>query len=443
MTGLREMVRNRLEAPEPDGRRLLLIGAVVLALIVVALYAGFTHHIPLTGGEGGALVRAQVATAEGVSSRTPVRVAGVSVGHVDRVLPGPGGRGAIVVMRITDSHVVPRMDASAVIRWRTILGGSRYVDLDPGAPSAPPLAGATIPLPRTGAQVDWDQFNDPYTAATRRNERAMLRGLRDTLAAPGAEGRTLRTLGPALAVVGKGTEALRGQDAGDLTRLVQNTARTVAGLSRDQQALEGLVDGAARTFAVTARERTSLGRTIALSPPALAATTQTMNRLRTTLGRLDPLVARLRPGAQRLDPAMHALRPALTAAGRVLSDARPLLRIAPGTFAQLAAMSNQGTPLLTALDPTVKRLNSDLIPFLGRTDSDTKLRNYEAIGPFISALDSAAGEFDASGNFLHFMTGGAPDSVLLPCDSGLSPSQRNRCDLVNSVLRTLLGGAPH
>jgi hypothetical protein len=165
-----------------------------------------------------------------------------------------------------------------------------------------------------------------------------------------------------------------------------------------------------------------------------------MTTLNATLDRLDPLARDLRPGARALDPAARALRPALDATNRLLRSAQPLLHDLPPALRDLAAASRQGVPLIGALDPTVDRLRDKLLPWLRRRDDDTHLRNYEAIGPLFSVLDSAAGDFDANGWFFHFPITFTGDTVLLPCGPALTPGQLNRCDALNGVLRKTIGG---
>jgi ABC-type transporter Mla subunit MlaD len=134
-----------------------LIGIAVMALGVLLLAIAFTGHAPLLGGSSGRTVTARFAQANEVDNSTPVRVGGVDVGHVLSLKAGPGNT-TDIVMSISGAGVRLHSDASAQIRWRTLLGGSMYIDLNPGSASAPPLDEA-ISLSRTGSQVDWDQFN--------------------------------------------------------------------------------------------------------------------------------------------------------------------------------------------------------------------------------------------------------------------------------------------
>jgi hypothetical protein len=81
----------------------------------------------------------------------------------------------------------------------------------------------------------------------------------------------------------------------------------------------------------------------------------------------------------------------------VLSEIRPLLRAAGPTLDALRGASITGVPLMRELDPTLRRLDAELLPFLRERDPETRLLNYEAIGPFFASLDAAASEFDREG----------------------------------------------
>jgi virulence factor Mce-like protein len=387
-------------------------GAVVLGLIALALIMAITQWIPIIGGESGRVVRAEFTAANQVSDFTPVRVAGVDVGKVQSVEPGSSPGTATVKMRITDEDVVVRRDARADVRWRTVLGGNMFIDLQPGSPSAPELGGDAIPTSRTTSQAELDDLTQIYDRGTDVTQRAMLRGLRSSLADPDGIGHTIEAIGPALRTVGRGLEPLRGRESDDLRRMVAAAARTVAGLGRDTAKLQALVSGADSTLAVTAAKRRDLGELIALGPRTLDSTLSTMRRLHTTLGHLDPLVARLRVAAPSIAPAANAATPTLERTRTLLRDARPLLRAAGPTLTALKRASANGVPLLRELDPTVRRLNAELLPFLDRRDPSTKLRNYEAIGPFFSSVNSVAAPFNDAGHLLQFAVAPGPNSVL-------------------------------
>jgi virulence factor Mce-like protein len=400
------------------------------------------RDIPLTG-KPGKTVQAEFAHANQVSNRTVVRVGGVDVGRVDKVEPGSSPTDTTVVsMQITNDEVVLHRDASAQVRWRTLLGGLMYIDLEPGSKSAPELGDNPIPASRTGTQVELDQFLQPYDGQTSQAQRNLLKGLRDTLADPQAVGHTIEALSPAFRTVGRGLAPLRGREADDLRGLVAATAKTVDGLD-DTPALQGLVTGANRTFATTTARRNELGELFELARPSLDSTFTTMRRLRTTLDHLDPLAARLRPGARALGPAARAATPALEQTEAFLSEARPLLRAARPAFDSLRGASANGVPLMQGLDPTLVRLDKELLPYLREKDPETRLKNYEAIGPFWAALASAAAETDAEGHRIRFTVPPGPNSyVSLPvtssatkaCNASALPAADMSCSRVVNAL---------
>jgi phospholipid/cholesterol/gamma-HCH transport system substrate-binding protein len=439
MTSIRQRLHERVDhVPGAHRRSPTRAGGAAIVVVVLLLIVAFGGWRPWAGG--GRTLRAQFATADQlVDGRTPVRVAGVKVGTVSSVQRSASGRGAVVVMRIDDVHVRVARDAAAHIRLRTVLAGTRYIDLDPGSPSAGPLGGAIIPMSRTTTQVDWDDVTQIFQSDVRSGQRQILRGLRKGLADPTAAGRTIDTLGPTLSVIGSGLRSARGQRPGELQHVVSSTARVVDALDRGRSALEALVRSGAHALGVTDAHRQALGQAVQLAPPALDSTQLTMRRLSVTLAHLDPLVQDLHPGAKLLAPAARALRPALDETDVLLRDARPVLRDLPPALRNLAGMSRQAVPLMSALNPTVKRLHDELLPWLAKPDGDTKLATYEAIGPAISVLDSAAGDFDKNGWFFHFPITPAGDTVLLPCGAGLTPGQLQRCDAVDSVLGRVFG----
>lgn len=394
-------VRRRLDIkPAHHRTRPLLTGSIVIAVIAFALLSAAIRHVPLTP-RGGHEVSAEFASANQVSDRTVVRVDGVEVGRVSKVEAGSDPRRATkVTMRITDGDVHLRSDARAQIRWRTLFGGLMYIELDPGSPSAPALGDRPIPVAQTSNQVELDQVLQPYDGTTDDHQRVLLRELRAVFADPQGIDHTLTAL-PALRTVGQGLQPLQGRATDDLSKLVTATSRAVRQLD-DTASLQRLVSQGSRTLAVTTRRRGELGRFLEASPGSLDATRTTMARLRTTLDHLDPLASGLRPGARALAPATAAATPAFRRTRAVLTELRPLLRDAGPAFTSLRRASASGVPLMNGLDPTLGRLDAELLPWLRKRDDETHLKLYETVGPFWSALAMAAAEFDAEGHRIRF-----------------------------------------
>lgn len=448
MTQVTQRIRRHFDIKPAHHRpRNGLLGVIVIAVAALALFSAVTHNIPFLGGTPGSVLRAEVDAANQVNARTPVRVAGVDVGKVEKVGRGNVPGTALVTMRITDDRLVVKRDARADIRWRTLLGGNMYIDLQPGSASSPELGDTPIPRASTSSQVEFDDMTQIFDGGTAEAQRTLFRELHRGLSDPAATGRAVERLGPGLRAVGRGVEPMQGSERGDLRRLVAATARTVQGLGRDTGSLRNLITGGERVLAVTDARRRALGDFMDLSPSALHSTLLTMRRVRTSLDHLDPLVAALRPGARALAPATRAAAPALTQARGLLHEARPILRDAGPTFDALRRAGDTGTPLLRELDPTVRRLDDELLPFLAERDPSTRLRNFEAIGPFFSAVGGGAAEFNEFGNIIQFPVMGGPNSLFASsagmtraCRREVPAAKRERCPQVAGLLTRVMGG---
>ncbi len=418
-------------------------GAILVAIVAFVLVSGFGRGVPLWP-DGREEVRARFVRADSLRAGAPVRVSGVDVGEVSGVELGPDGRGAIVRMRIDRGQDLGlRRDARAHLYWRTLLGRNMYVELEPGT-AAEALRGE-IPTRRTSAQVEVDQLLQVFDPGGRRALRVATREFERGFRRPTDVRRAIDAAAPAAASAALGLAALRGRTNGDLSRIVRDAARISGALAREDDALAGLVEQGARTFAATAARAADLRRLIAVAPGAQDRTQRTLRRVRGTLDLLDPLVDELRPGARRLDPAVAALRPAL-------DDARPLLRVARPTLtrlrpavAALRGASTVGRPLIAALEPTVDRSLRELVPWLARRDDETRLANGWAIGPWFSGASAVASRFDANGYLLRMQPGLSVRSLdALPCRLVLADPAGGSvgCDGLKRTLGALLGVPP-
>jgi virulence factor Mce-like protein len=421
-------------------------GLVALGIAAVVLYCGFTVSIPFVP-KGAAVVRAEFERAASVRPGTPVRVHGVNVGEVEKVAQGPGGRGAVLTLRVKHGMGVDvHADARAAIWWRTLLARNMYVELDPGSASAPALGGATIPRSRTTTQTELDEVLSVLDPTGRKAVQTTLREFDRGLGEPAAVGGTVDALEPAMREVSPAMRALRGTRTGDLNRLVVGTSRAMGALASHENALGGLIDSGAVSLGVTAAQRAQLGTAIAAAPASLRQTRATMRRLRTTLDVLDPLAAQLRPGARRLAPATGAARPALTALDRLLARAEPtLVRLRP-TLESLADLAPDARRMVQDAKAPVDRTHDEIIPFLNQRDPSIKLRNFEAIGPTLSVVDSATSQFDRYGHIIRFQAGVSEQALgTSPCTTFLldpTAKQKVDCSLLTDAMKAVLGMAP-
>ena len=426
-------------------------GAVFALLIAVFLWILYTKpSIPFLSSSGPT-IKADFAYAADVEpGDTPVRVLGVNVGVVSGVNRLPSGHGVQVTMTLNSgSGVTVKQDASASLRWRTLLGLNYYVDLTPGSTSAPPLGGRAIPESRTSTQVELDQALEPLNAQGRQAVQTTIDQFDAGFADPTAVGQTIQNLAPAMTNLAAGLPALRGTEPGDLPALMASTSKAMGALARDEVALGGMIDSGSVALGVTAAQRIDLGSTFDLAPDALEQTQATMARLRVTLGILDPVAEQLRPGARKLYRAATLTRTALSAATPLLGDLKPTRAAIRPSVTALATAAKAGVPVINSLTPTLDRVTTSFLPFLNATDSETKLKNYEAVGPAVAGVDSAISFGDQYGTLADFEAGFGENTLgsISPCSTFLTnPSvplqDKVDCQALSQLLVSILTGTP-
>lgn len=422
-------------------------GLIFLAVIAFILISGYSRHI-LFVPQSGYTVNAVFANIQDLYGGSPVRVDGIDVGSVSHTELNPHGPGALVTMRITKGGFRLHSDARAALWWRTLLGKNFYVQLDPGSPDAPVMRqGGTIPIARTTSQVEVDQALYPLTSQARKGVQTFIQAFAQGFNQNQAVAQSIDRLAPAMQPTGPALQAMRGTDPGDLPALVDNASKVLGAVSRSEVNLGDLISSANTTLGVTAAQESALGQTFDQAPATEQNTMTTMARLRTTLSRLDPVATALEPGASEVASAATIAKPALAQLQTFLGDATPLLHQLQPALRQLAGAATVGVPLINALTPTLDRAQSSLLPWLAKVNSDTKLHNYAAIGPFFSVLDSAAEGYDANGHALNFST--APDERSLsdlPCLTYFTdPSVAQKVDcsgLMNLLAQALGHGLP-
>jgi virulence factor Mce-like protein len=423
-------------------------GAISLVVLGLFLYVMFTASIPFMP-EGGKLYQAEFSRADYMRpGTTQVRVAGAKVGTVEKVERQEDGDGALVTFRITDPTITVKQDARATVYGRTLLGFFFEVDLVPGSENSPELAdGEAISETRTHYATDVDQALQPLDQYGRAGLRTFIAESAEAFAEHSAR-QTIDAAAPAMREIGPGVDALQGVSEGDLGRLVDRAGQAMRALGRNETQLAGLVHGGGITFQAIGSQSEALASAVADGPETMASTQVTMRRLRTTLDELDPLARELRPGARELDEAAREasdtfdeLDPLLERADKTFDELDPAVR-------QLAAAAKTGGPLIDRLEPTVDRSNDSILPHLEEYDTDTKLNNYEAIGPFFAAVGSLGAHFSEGGAHSANFTVGVGEAIVgggSPCKTALvdpTAEEKVSCDAFAAVLNQALGIAP-
>jgi len=421
--------------------RLGVAAIVLLPLLVLGVATGalpgLLHH------EDRRTVRAIFADAQQLRVGAPVRLDGVKAGEVSAIARRAAG--TVVTMRLDRSAGPLHADATAALRWRTLLGSAFYVALGRGTPAAGSLPGDTIARARTRGQVELDDVASVVRGGARQGLQRLPRALGDALADPAQPAGTLRALDEASPDLARGLAALRGRRVGsDLRSLVARSAQVTEALGRSRR-LDGLVSDAATTVDATAAEATAIRTALDRAPAALRDTRATLARLDTTLSLADPLVRRLSAAAPDVAPTLRALRPTVVRADALLRDARPLLRSLRPAVTALRGAAAQAEPLLRGLQPSIDRLERTILPYLAEKDEGTGTSTTVMIGATFASVGGSAGTEDANGHFIRFPLSAGSSSTYLPCQTYLSNPDKARfleCQSLEAALKTVLSYDP-
>jgi phospholipid/cholesterol/gamma-HCH transport system substrate-binding protein len=420
---------------------------LVTLIVAVALLLGdFTGVLRGAFSGGGRTVTAVFANAEQLEPGDLVRVRGTDVGKVTGIRLDPGGRSATVTMDVDSSAGPLYADAGAQLRWRTILGASYAVYVDPGNASAGALGARAIPETRTSNQVEFEDLAALDQGGARTGLQTMPGELAQAFSDPAAPAQALGRLAGISPALATGVGALRGQNPdSDLRQMISATASTVQALDTPTNTLRTLIAAAAATLQSTAASQSDIRAMIADAPGTLASTDETVRQLDTTLALADPVVARLLPAASQVAPTVGALHTTVTRLNRLLGRAVPLLHALRPAVGALAQASRTGLPLLVGMTPTLDRVNSRILPYMAAVDPETKHSATEMIGGTFTALGSGApAQEDANGHFIRFPVTAGSSSTYLPCQiyyGNPDAKKLAECQSLNQALQTFLNYA--
>lgn len=327
-----------------DQRRSLIVGALAvgaLALVLVMTFTANQGHLP---GTPANTVEAAFPDVGQTDTNSEVRHDGQRIGQVAAVRV-VGGH-AVLTLRL-DGGTPVYADATATIADQSPLA-QKYVDLDPGHPSAGPLIGV-LPASRTRPSQDLDTLLDVFDPPTR----AALRGV-------------LRQVGGGSAGYGPRLSAFTGAAAG-LLRDLGTVASTAAAPRTD---LAGLLRSSRRLVSRFDRHNEQIRTLLGQTQKTLAALEVDRGQpLHDALGRLPDTLPALRDSADALDrplidtaAAMGRLRPGADALGHAAADLRGVLRESVPPLRKVPDVAHRARPSVRALTRAVV----DARPFVPR-----------------------------------------------------------------------------
>lgn len=286
--------------------------AIVLASVLTAVAINQSFGLPGNLSLGlppsrDATLRATFADANGLNRGASVVVAGAQVGQVTAVVPG--GRQALVSMRIDHRFAPIHAGTVARIRYSTLLA-QKFVELSPAAGTPALPDGATIPSDQTVTPVDFDQFLSALDPQTRRQAQVLVQQL-----GGGVAGRSA-TLNLLLDQLSGLTEESRGgldtldRHATDLDSITADLAIASRRLARSREQLGDLVDQTGRVSGTLAENDRTLDELLVHLGRTTTDLDQTLDgnerNLHDTVVTLDPFLVQLDTTLATTYPYLHA-----------------------------------------------------------------------------------------------------------------------------------------
>jgi phospholipid/cholesterol/gamma-HCH transport system substrate-binding protein len=459
--------RRYQELPVPELQRSnpVRFGLVTIILLAIVLYFGFTKHIP---GKHGFRLKAQFGTVVNIEPKSPVRIAGVTVGQVTAIQRE--GNTGVVTMEIGAAGLPIHRDAGAKIRARILLEGNWFVDLQPGTPTSPTVSsGYTIPVAQTSDPVQLDQVLDALNTDTRANLQTFLieygsaltrkpTPAQDAEQNPSVRGlnaaqalnKAYRESPPALEGGAIVNQALGGVEENDLSHLFRGIEATTAKLNVDEQILGEWVGNFNTFLGTLANQSSSLVATVAELPGTL----QNASRAFVNFSAAAPTIRRFSreiiPGVEQTPATIKAAYPWIaqvqaSAAPNELGGVAKDLREAAPTIAGLVVPQ---PAFFEQTDLFSKCLTKVFFP-AGNTklQDGSSTSGVEAYKEFWYATVGTAGfsqNFDGNGPFDRFMieTGtttlvSAPASIV-----GATTSRGPKLQLLAHTSQAPLGTSP-
>lgn len=277
----------------------LKLTAFVAVSVLAAVLVINTLNRPLESSSS--TYYAEFTDAEGLTSGSEVRMAGVRVGKIDDVELEHGR--ALVTLEVQDSHRIPG-DSRASVRYADLLGG-RYIALQPGG-GAELAAGDTIPLARTQPALELTSLLNGFKPLFDTIDPGTANDLARELVATfqGEQGTITSLLEHVVSI----TTRLTDRDE-VLGQLLSNLNAVIATASDHRGQLNTLVD---RLGAITSRmvqDREQIGHALDSGSSLARSLSDSMNRVLPQISHdldvLRPLAGSLARNQEQLDATVQ------------------------------------------------------------------------------------------------------------------------------------------
>jgi ABC-type transporter Mla subunit MlaD len=398
----------------------VLVGVATTLVIVVAVFLAYNANAGLPWVPTYRL-SADVPIAASLVKGNEVRIGGLRVGVVDKIIPKQTTNGTTYAK--LDLKLETRIrplpsDSTIIIRPRSALG-LKYVEVTRGTSSQGLKDGATLPLSQaTPKPVEFDDFFNMFDERTRVGEQQNLRGFGDAFAGRGVDiNSALQAFVP---LVGLATPVLTNiaSPETNFKRFFASQARAaqiVAPVAAIQGELWANLDLTIAAFADVSRP--FLQETISKGPGGQQTAIETFPKIRPFFRESQKFFANLKPGAAALADSAPTLAHAFETGTRTLR-ASPAFNRRLQTFLtdfQDFAQDPLVPIGLRDLFDTVEALD----PTLAYLTPTQTVCNYVSL--FFRNAASLLSDGDQNGTWLRFMvvtTPVAPDGGPAPNSEG-------------------------
>jgi ABC-type transporter Mla subunit MlaD len=437
-------------------------GIVLIVIVVIAVYFGFTKHIPF---KHGFRLKAEFATAVDIQPKSPVRIAGVDVGQVNSIQRD--GKTGLVNMEIESRGLPIHADATLKIRPRLFLEGNWFIELQPGTPSAKTVSsGYTVPVTQTADPVQLDQVLDALNTDTRANLQSFLIHFGEALTrkpeapenaeqdpevrglnAAQALNQTYDHSTPALRGGAVIDQAITGTEPQDLSKLIASIGKVTAALNVHEQDLSELIPNFNTFFAALATQSSSLKSLVSELPSALTSFDRGLAGLDASFPPTRAFAHDILPGVKNTSSTVTAALPWIEQVKASLQPSE-LGGVAKGletSIPSLARLTSEQTPLYKQTGEFNKCLTKVLYPAayakLQDGSSTSGVEDYKEFWYSLVGLDSLGQSFDGNGAVAKFMVGTSGQTLISQPTSILGTKLAGQRLLARSPL-TPLGTRP-
>jgi virulence factor Mce-like protein len=437
---MRLSLRRKTSGGRKRGIHPLLAAALVIFGTVFVTYYAFNQGLPFVHKF---TLYAVTNNSVNIRQDSPVRIAGIDVGTVQGVSPGPGQTSKIA-FTINGNGRPIHTDATLRIRDRLFLEGGYYIDLNPGSPSAPVAPdGFTIPLGNTSTVVQFYKVLSTFDYATRQSLDNILNSFNEGFSPnpgqpesdSGAGG--FKAAQPQFAPVFKQTalitRAFTGTHSGDVERLLASSASIAQALAQTSAQLQGLVTGFDSVSGALAASDGALAQSVAGLDSVLTAAPSSLAAVDRALPPVRKLGLALDPSLRIAPPILDEVTSAVRQLGAIVAPAAraQLLTSLRATFQQFPSLLN----LLGTVFPITKQvtdcLSTHVTPLLQRSVPDgsntTRYPNGQPIPVwqdfvhFLPGVAGATANFDANGPYTRTLVGAGLNSFSPISVPGIGP----------------------